>query len=59
MKNYVLRALVGFVAVAPFLFGQTNPPTRDQLQQLTTQLQQSPGHQALREKIIAPHPSDG
>jgi hypothetical protein len=36
------------------LFGQTNAQSpRDELQQLTAQLQQSPGDQALREKIIA------
>ncbi|HEV7218625.1 MAG TPA: hypothetical protein VGN39_07100 [Terriglobales bacterium] len=46
------RALVGFIAVTSFLFGQTSTPARDQLQQLTTQLQQSPRDTALRKQII-------
>ncbi|HWS17479.1 MAG TPA: hypothetical protein VN223_05670 [Candidatus Elarobacter sp.] len=53
MKTRMLRALIVFFALPPSLLGQTNPPARDQLQQLTTHLQQSPGDQALREKIIA------
>ena len=53
MKNYMLPALVGFIVVTPCLVGQTNAPSsREQLQQFTTQLQQSPGDEALREKII-------
>ena len=46
-----LLALVLLVASLP-LFAQDRQPG-DQLQQLTMQLQQSPGDQALREKIIA------
>ena len=46
--------LVSFIAVTPLLAAQANAPgLADQLQQLTAQLQQSPGDQALREKIIA------
>jgi hypothetical protein len=53
MKEYVLWALVVFLVVTPFLFGQTYPPTpAEQLQQLTAQLQKSPDDRALREKII-------
>jgi tetratricopeptide (TPR) repeat protein len=63
MRKYGLLALVGLTLVtlslvAHFAAAQdsTNAPaasTRDRLQQLTAQLQQSPGDQALREKIIA------
>ena len=53
MKRLVICAFVSFILVLPSLFGQTNAPARDQLQQLVAQLQQSPGDQALREKIIA------
>ena len=53
MQTYRLWVLIGFIAVTPFLISQTSTPARDQLQQLTAQLQQSPGDQALREKIIA------
>jgi tetratricopeptide (TPR) repeat protein len=53
MKRLVLCAFVSSILVSPSLFGQTNAPARDQLQQLVAQLQQSPGDQALREKIIA------
>jgi hypothetical protein len=53
MKNYRFRGLVGFIVVTSFVFGQTNTPARDQLQQLTGQLQKAPDDQALREQIIA------
>ncbi len=56
MKHCLLAILVGFILGTPFLFAQTNAPAaspRDQLQQLTTQLQKSPDDRALREKIIA------
>src|SRR5216684_3628070 len=54
MKRYALRALVGVIVVTPLLFGQAGAPgSGDELQQLTARLQQSPGDQALREKIIA------
>jgi tetratricopeptide (TPR) repeat protein len=54
MKRYVLCALIVLILVTPALVGQTNVPgSGDQLQQLTARLQQSPGDQALREKIIA------
>jgi hypothetical protein len=36
MYTYMFRVLIGFIIVTPFLLGQTNPPARDQLQQLTT-----------------------
>lgn len=50
----MLLSIVGSIAAAPFLFGQSNLSTeRDQLQQLTSQLQQSPEDRALRERIIA------
>jgi hypothetical protein len=53
LNKNALRALVSFIAVTSFLFGQTKTPgTTEQLQQLTTRLQQSPGDTALREKII-------
>ncbi len=53
MKTYASCALTGFVLVSSSLFGQTDAPrSREQLQQLTTQSQQSPGDGALREKII-------
>ncbi len=54
MIDSALRALVVFFVLTPLVFSQTKPPSpTDQLQQLTTQLQQSPGDEALREKIIA------
>lgn len=51
MKQYLLLICFVFVVATPFLFGQTSAPSS--AEQLTTQLQQSPGDQALREKIIA------
>ena len=54
MNRHVHWALIGFILATPSLFAQANAPgSGDQLQQLTVQLQQSPGDQALREKIIA------
>ena len=56
MKTYVHCALVGFIVVTPLLFAQTNASAagpREQLQQLTALLQQSPNDQVLRERIIA------
>jgi tetratricopeptide (TPR) repeat protein len=54
MKRYVLCAVAGFIVAIPSLVGQSDAPgSADQLQQLTAQLQHSPGDQALREKIIA------
>jgi tetratricopeptide (TPR) repeat protein len=47
-----LYTVVVSCILTPFLFGQTDS-SGDQLQQLITQLQQSPNDQALREKIIA------
>jgi len=53
MKHYVFWALVGFIVVPSLLFGQVSAHgSGDQLQELVTQLQQSPGDQALRESII-------
>ncbi len=54
MRKYGLVAVTVFVLAMPSLVAQANVPgSADQLQQLTVQLQQSPGDQALREKIIA------
>jgi tetratricopeptide (TPR) repeat protein len=55
MKNYALLTFVSLLLATPSLFGQTNAPAagpRDQLQQLTEQLQKTPDDEALREKII-------
>jgi tetratricopeptide (TPR) repeat protein len=53
MKNYTFLALICFSLLTPSLFGQTNATgSGEQLQQLTAQLQNSPGDQELREKII-------
>jgi tetratricopeptide (TPR) repeat protein len=53
MKSPTRLALICLSLLTSFLFGQTNAPgLGEQLQQLTTQLQNSPGDQALREKII-------
>jgi tetratricopeptide (TPR) repeat protein len=49
----LLRVFVGFILITPLTLGQINVSgSSDELQHLTTQLQQSPGDQALREKII-------
>ena len=54
MKTHMLCAAAGFILVMPSLVAQADAPSSaSQLQQLTAQLQQSPGDQALREKIIA------
>ena len=54
MKIHALCALACFTLITPSLVAQTNASdSADQLHQLTTQLQESPGDQALREKIIA------
>ena len=54
MKTHMLCAVAGFILVMPSLVAQADAPSSaSQLQQLTAQLQQSPGDQALREKIIA------
>jgi tetratricopeptide (TPR) repeat protein len=53
MKTHTLLALICFSFSSLSLFGQANSSAREQLQQLTAQLQNSPSDQALREKIIA------
>ena len=55
MKNHALRVFVGFIAVTPFLFGQTKTPSPvEQLQQLTAQARQdgklAGDREELREK---------
>ncbi|MBZ5502228.1 MAG: hypothetical protein LAN59_08280 [Acidobacteriia bacterium] len=52
MKTHKCLALICLSLFAPSLFGQANAPARDQFQQLTAQLQNSPNDEALREKII-------
>ena len=55
-KIYQMAFLLacGLLAVTQLIAQATaSSSLRDQLQQLTAQLQQSPGDQALREKIIA------
>src|SRR5579863_2353015 len=52
MKIRTILALLCLSLLSGSLLGQTNAPASDQLQQLTAKLQQSPGDQPLREKII-------